>query len=497
MISEVNSIFQAPPKASAMLESLRGVGYSVETALADIVDNSIAAGADNIDINFYWGDTGSYICIADNGCGMADQELFSAMRLGEISPEKPRSSIDLGRFGMGLKTASFSQCRKLTVGSKKNGIVSHYCWDLDLIARRNDGNWYMVKLGTFQEDSRFEDLQGRESGTIVLWEALDKIVTTGFSEKNYLNLIDDVEKHVAMIFHRFIEAGQIKIKINGKIIKPWDPYLVNHPLTWKSPVEKINHGAFFTEVQAFVLPHKDKIGNDLFEKAGGINGWVAHQGFFVYRNQRLLVAGSWLGLGDCKPWVKEEFYRMVRIRLDISSLADGDWQIDIKKSRAKPPVFLKNGLTKIAIDARNRAKKVFAWRGNPELDSSGQNVCPVWLARNLSDGPRYSINAEHPIVKELLNYNDANVSESFCHFLKLVAATVPVQRIWLDTQENKEVSQKQLSSSIDKKELENMMKCILRSMVEKKGYSLEVARNHLEKLEPFNLYPDLIEKINI
>lgn len=97
----------------------------------------------------------------------------------------------------------------------------------------------------------------------------------------------------------------------------------------------------------------------------------------------------------------------------------------------------------------------------------------------------------------MLNYNDANVSESFCHFLKLVAATVPVQRIWLDTQENKEVSQKQLSSSIDKKELENMMKCILRSMVEKKGYSLEVARNHLEKLEPFNLYPDLIEKINI
>ena len=314
----------APPKASAMIEALRGLGYNTATALADIIDNSIAAKATTIKLDFYWNSEASCIRILDDGTGMDDYELDRAMRLGEINPLTERSSGDLGRFGLGLKTASFSQCRKLSVASRKNNAVECLRWDLDVLSNSKDDGWYLLEGIENKSEKFFKDLSALEHGTLVLWQILDRIVTPGFTEQNFLNLIDRCEDHLAMVFHRFLEGlkPQIRILINGMPVKPWNPFLENRSSTWSSPEVTIKTENGIVKVKGYVLPHRDKMDSKEFEYAGGADGWTAQQGFYVYRNKRLLVAGSWLGLGQGRAWTKEESHRLARIRLDIPNSAD-------------------------------------------------------------------------------------------------------------------------------------------------------------------------------
>ena len=142
----------APPRAMAMLESLRGLGYSTGAALADIIDNSISAGAKEVSIDFAWHGSASRITVLDDGRGMDDAELESAMRLGDKNPLDARAAHDLGRFGMGLKTASFSQCRRLTVASVKKGTTSCLRWDLDELAADPDGGWLLMEAELIEPD---------------------------------------------------------------------------------------------------------------------------------------------------------------------------------------------------------------------------------------------------------------------------------------------------------------------------------------------------------
>ncbi len=170
----------APPKASAMIESLRGLGYTTATALADIIDNCITANANKVDITFIWLGTKSIISILDNGNGMTERELDKGMRLGEINPLENREPTDLGRFGLGLKTASFSQCRRLTVASRKNGDMNCLRWDLDFIATSSDDGWYLLEGAHKESENLLTPLNSYDSGSLVLWEILDRIITPGF-----------------------------------------------------------------------------------------------------------------------------------------------------------------------------------------------------------------------------------------------------------------------------------------------------------------------------
>ncbi len=214
----------APPGASAMVESLRGLGYSTATALADIIDNSIAAHASHVDLTFQWKQRDSTVEILDDGDGMDEQQLDAAMRLGARSPLDERASDDLGRFGMGLKTASFSQARRLTVASRKAGITNCLRWDLDMLASGDDGGggWYLLEGPAPSSESRLSELGSRASGTLVLWEVLDRIVTAGFREQDYLDLMDRVERHLAMVFHRFLEGStpRLRLSINARPESP-------------------------------------------------------------------------------------------------------------------------------------------------------------------------------------------------------------------------------------------------------------------------------------
>jgi len=489
----------APPRAIAMLESLRGLGYSTSAALADIIDNSISACATNVDIQFQWRGKSSYIYILDNGSGMSDQELESAMMLGDKNPMDARSPHDLGRFGMGLKTASFSQCKRLTVASKKEGITSCLRWDLDVLTENPDMGWVLIEGPVAGSEDLPEKLQFLDHGTIVIWEVLDRIITESFTVDDFLTLIEEqVERHLAMVFHRLLEGQHPKLRLhlNGKGVEAWDPFLIGHPgKPWTSPVQRHRTSSGVIEVQCHVLPHRDRLTDKEYDNNGGPNGWNSQQGFYVYRNQRLLVAGGWLGLGQPRVWNREEPQRLARIRLDIPNTADADWKIDVKKSVARPPVVLRSWLTSMATDTRERARRVFAFRGSPTNITSGIPVEQAWKVDRTSKGIRYRIDETHPSIAAALDEATPTQKDLIISMLRVIEETVPVQKIWLDTAEQKETPLTSFASSSDEAVL-NVMKTLFKNLIVRKGMNIKDAKSRLSCTDPFQNFPHLIAQLS-
>lgn len=482
----------APPKASAMLEALRGLGYSTPAALADIIDNSISACAGTVRLSFTWKGESSFICIIDDGESMDAGALDRAMRLGDKSPLDARKPHDLGRFGMGLKTASFSQCRRLTVASRKKGSTNCLRWDLDVLARSPDDGWYLLEGPAEGSEESLRLLNDQEQGTLVMWEVLDRIVTPGYTEQDFLDLVDRVEQHIAMVFHRYIEGPhpRLRIIINGRNVTPWNPFLLNHPATWSSPVEPIITDAGQVEVQCHVLPHRDHLERQEYDSAAGPDGWTSQQGFYVYRKERLLVAGSWLGLGQGRSWTKEEAHRLARIRLDIPNTADADWKIDIRKSVARPPVILRARLTRLAEDTRRRARRVFANRGQAVPAGGQESVAQAWRAEHFNGGMRYRIDHLHPAIKPVLD-EAGSLAPQIHAMLRIIEESIPVQRIWLDTTEGREVPRTAFSGDPPSEVLE-VLRVMYKNMIQKKGLAPERAREQLLHTAPFHYYSDLV-----
>lgn len=471
-----------------MVEALRGLGYSAATALADIIDNSISADARKVDLCFAWNGSASFVSVLDDGSGMSEDELDAAMRLGDKSPLDPRSPKDLGRFGLGLKTASFSQCRRLTVASTRNGRLSCLRWDLDVLARSADDGWHLLEGPHPGSEVLLDPLIAAGQGTIVVWEEVDRIVTPAATEQNFLDLVDDVERHLGMVFHRYLASSdEFQITINGRRVKAWDPFLRGHSATWTSPNQPLPGGV---EVQCHVLPHKDRLTDEQEQSAAGPHGWTAQQGFYVYRNRRLLLAASWLGLGQGRSWTKEEAHRLARIRLDIPNSADADWNIDIRKSTARPPVQLRSILTKLAEDTRFRARRVFAHRGKRVSTTPGQEIEQAWRTDHLASGIRYRIDREHPAVKTVLD-DAGDLAGLIMAMLRVVEETVPVQRIWLDTAEAKETPQTNFAGE-PPAEVKQVLRVLYHNMIVKRGETPQRARERLLGTEPFNVYPDLV-----
>jgi len=478
-----------------MIEALRGLGYSTATALADVIDNSIAAGAGCVELKFTWLGEQSCITVLDDGRGMDASELDLAMRLGERNPLEQRPAQDLGRFGLGLKTASFSQCRRLTVASIREGESNCLRWDLDFLAASIDGGWHLLEGPATGSEHLLAPLEMAGKGTIVLWERLDRIVTSGFGEQDFLDLIDTVERHLAMVFHRYLEGGkpELRLYLNGKAVAPWDPFLQGHSATWTSPLVRFKSASGTVEAQCHVLPHKDHLTADQERNAAGPHGWTAQQGFYVYRNRRLLLAGSWLGLGHGRSWTKEEAHRLARIRLDITNLADADWKIDIRKSTASPPVGLRTSLTRIAEDTRARARKVFAHRGVPYSSKGSRSVLQAWRTERSSTGIRYRIDREHPAVAAILENTGKSRTELEA-MLRVIEETVPVQRIWLDTAEARETPRTGFVGA-PSAEVRTILMVLYRNLVLRKGMSPHLAREQLLHTEPFNGHPEFVSAL--
>tara|TARA_B110001469_G_C9648331_1_gene329272 strand:- start:7642 stop:9168 length:1527 start_codon:yes stop_codon:yes gene_type:complete len=494
----------AEPKAEALIESLRSVGYSLQTAIADIIDNSIAADASNVWIQFHWEGTASYVSIVDDGHGMQGDVLMNAMRPGSRSPLEERDPKDLGRFGLGLKTASFSQCRKLSVLSKPSkGQVSEREWDLDYVVSKNE--WRLLKKSTGVASGLAEQLEAMAHGTIVVWQTLDRI--TGESDKNSVTLqtifnkqIDDVREHLGMIFHRFLEGAKPRLKVwlNGtqpqSLVKPWDPFLEGHDCTSRKPGDNVDFGESIVSIRGYILPHKDKLSEDEYKSAAGPNGWNSQQGFYIYRNDRMLVSGGWLKLGRPRAWAKQEHHKLARLCVDIPNKLDSEWSLDVKKSTATPPVRIREKLMNLAESVRNDAKRVFAHRGEygPRGTSNQVELERPWKRTVRAGHTIYKIDRQHVLVKAMLEKLGKQKPELEA-LLRIIEETVPVQQIWLDTADNESehsIPYDGVDEDVVFADLRRLYECLSASNVSRKE-----ALSKLGAMEPFNRYPKLISKL--
>ena len=334
MARQIESI----PEAKLLLMSLRSVGYTEETAIADIIDNSISAEATKIDIQFDW--DRQRILILDNGTGMEEESLIKNMRIGSSDPLLERSPKDLGRFGMGMKTAAFSLGRRLTVISSLNGKICNATWDLDEVPK---SGWNLL-IQSIDAISEFLPLIGAQ-GTIVVIEKLDRLIDETNPQKSksrFYKTIGKVEKHISLTFHRFIEEDGLILKIQGQDVVAWNPFIPDNRATEELPEEICysEDGGYEASIQPYILPHKTKFASqDDFEKAGGPKGWNYQQGFYVYRNKRLIVYGTWF------DYVKKEpAYNLARIKLDITSDSDELWNYQKINSDASS-LYERNGGT--------------------------------------------------------------------------------------------------------------------------------------------------------
>ena len=436
---------EVPPDASSMIESMRAYGYTLATAVADLIDNSVAAGCTTVRLQFEWAGADSWVTILDDGHGMSEPELSNAMKLGSRSPLETREAGDLGRFGLGLKTASLSQCRRLSVVSRApGGVNATRRWDLDFLARPDVQGWKL--LTTLHEASalRVVPLEDLDQGTVVLWERLDRIVGNAAKDDakirgHFLRLVEDVEFHLSMVFHRFLAGSRprLKILVNGNALVPWNPFQEGHHATQQTPEEEITLPCHSEpiRVRGFVLPHKDRLGDEEHAKASGPAGWNAQQGFYLYRNERLIVPGSWLGLGAGRPWTKEEHYKLARIRVDIPNSMDHLWHLDVKKSSAQPPPAVVDRLKGLAQKVRQDARAVFAHRGKYGKRKTKEEYSRPWKATRKGGAVIYRIDRKHPVLGALIRSVPKSSQDKLEAAFVIIEETVPVEQIWLDAAE--------------------------------------------------------------
>jgi hypothetical protein len=480
----------AEPDPASLIESLRAFGYNLPTAIADLVDNSLTAGASRVDICFRWDGASSTVCITDNGAGMSKSRLVEALRPGSLNPLGQRDARDLGRFGLGLKTASFSQCRRLTVRTRtRGGDDTKRTWDLDHVGLSRE--WRLVEYDDPEADALLAGVESFDSGTTVLWQGCDRIVPAGTNpdddraQRRFLELADGVTHHLALVFHRFIDGlPPVKFRINGNVLKSFDPFLQREKSTQLAE-ETLKLHEQAVVVRPFVLPHHTKLTKDVYDRAGGPRGWTQSQGFYVYRNKRLLVDGDWLGLG----LRKEDHYKLARIQVDIPNTLDSEWQIDVRKARATPPLPLRDRLFQIAQLTRTSASNVYRHRG-ARLRNPKQELVFLW-ERKLSHGkPRYELNRAHPAVARVVTGQCCTPRDVAC-LLKLIEETLPVPTITIDVAERPD-EQREPFEHLDTTDLVVLGTELAKSMRES-GATVGETVERLSSLEPFNRLPHVVQ----
>lgn len=478
----------AEPHAAPMSESLRAFGYELPSAIADLIDNSIFAEARNVWVDFEWNGALSTIAVTDDGVGMSEAELVDAMRPGSRNPLESRDPKDLGRYGLGLKTASFSQCRRLVVRSKTSpSATATRCWDLDFVARKD--RWLLLREAGKRSEPRFGRLAKLPHGTTVLWEEMDRLVKDRDVDDDghkrlFHGRIEAVEHHLAMVFHRFMEGRRrLTIFINSSPIVPWDPFLKTEKATQQIADERISVFQRQVSVIPFVLPHISKLTPEAHQQAAGTRGWNLHQGFYVYRNQRLLVPGDWLGL----PFAKEEHFKLARIQLDIPNSMDHEWEIDVTKSKARPPDALRQELRYIADATRRRASEVYRHRGKVMARKSAQEYLFVWQQLTRRGKYFYRVNREHPLIAAALGADRKSVEP----LLRLIEETVPVPLLAITNSEQPDKHSSPFEGA-PSREILPLLRLVYQAMRDSK-VPHATALERLRVMEPFDRFPELVE----
>ncbi len=355
------------PNATRTFSALRNLGYDLNSSVADVVDNAVTDRVKGklIRITFNLTNEGKVVCrIQDDGSGMTEKQLEEAMRLGA---DASYEEADLGKFGMGMKTASLSHCNKLTVLSKKKGSGTTGCsWDM---AHVKKAGWTLFKLSSAESEEilKKEKISLGENGTVVLWDELFimdrelKSLSSDAFRENYISRkLADLKLHLRMVYHRFLDGSlgknnTIKILVNNEALIPWDPFAIHEPATREVSLRKelsslkIENYKEPILIKAYILPSKEKFSSEAaWKEAKGLNSWNDSQGYYIYRANRIIRFGGW---NNTKA--KDEHDKLARVSLDIDPSLDELFRITVNKTRVLFPqelfVHLKNKINPVVV----------------------------------------------------------------------------------------------------------------------------------------------------
>lgn len=451
------------PNLRNFVKSLRDIGYTFEIAVADIIDNSISANAQQIEI-FSVAEPDIIFALLDDGTGMSATELVEAMRLATKDPQDTRSKNDLGRFGLGLKTASFSQCKKLTAISKKDNQVSARQWDLDLIAEKDE--WFLLtpEYDFLKSLPLFDKLCLQKQGTLIVWQEIDTL-----NKSNFTDSISKLRDHLSLVFHRFLEGVErfkkVAITVNNNSIEPFNPFNINHPATQQLATEKIILHDSTILLQPFILPHHSRLSQKEYERYATEEGYTKSQGFYLYRANRLLIYGTWWGMHKAI-----DAHKLVRVKIDIPNDQDVHWGIDIKKSTANPCTQLKSDLRRIIGQITERGSRPYTGRGKRIKDKT---TTRFWELIADHDELRFVLNEKHPLYEKIREELSHDTLELLDLYLKGVQAYLPLEAIQAHMQQDPHkltqesiltreevgsLAEKLKSSGMDKDYIERLLK---------------------------------------
>lgn len=414
------------PPEPQLMESMRAVGYTLEAAIADLIDNSITAEASNVEVHFAT-EPRDYVVVLDDGRGMTADEARQGMRLAGTSPAAERSPHDLGRFGLGLKTASLSQCRDLVLVSKKANDTCAFQWNLDHLERTR--SWSLIRLdpAEIKELPHADQLDKLASGTLILWRDLDRFRAQAGDGSGPLDAaMTSVKEHLALVFHRFLagEHGRdFSITINHNPLEEIDPFLIAHRSTLKGPPEPFTVEGQTIDVQAFTLPLLNKLSTADRQRAMVPGRLRESQGFYIYRAMRLVIWGTWFRILP-----KDDLAKLARVRVDVPNTLDHLWALDIKKSAALPPPEVKMRLKRVADRIIKPSRSVYLYRGRPE--PSHDALTRTWQLVHDRESFRYTVNRDHPMIAALGADMEPQKQRQMGDLLTLLESTYPAEDLF-------------------------------------------------------------------
>jgi hypothetical protein len=481
-----------PPTPVALMESLRDIGYTIESAIADVVDNSVSAKARHVWIRHAWNSGRPWLAVIDDGTGMDKRNLIAAMRFG-TNPKTARASDDLGRFGLGLKTASLSQCRRLTVLSKRDGATFSCEWDLDQLATAGAEDWRLKvsDYSTLQHDTILGDLfdgylSQISTGTIVLWRRFDRIEdhdSNKAGERAFNAMTSSTERHLSAVYHQYLKPprgfSKVEMSVNEATIEARDPFNLASPATQELQRQELLVSGTSVLVQPYVLPHQNKISRDEYERHAGEGGYLQNQGFYVYRNRRLIVSGTWFRLLK-----KEELTKLLRVRVEIPNTLDHLWRIDVRKSSASPPSAVREELRQFVGRIRNAGRTVYRQRGRRLVET---RKTPVWGRVAAKGQISYEINREHPLVRDLLDTLPAEKARHASMLLSTIEGSFPSDLFFSDMANDLE---KVNMDTIGKTQLAELLDFVLGLSGSESEMLVE-----LRKTDPFVGNPETTEEL--
>ncbi len=469
------NLIKNPPNAFNLMSTAKSFGnYDLSLSLADIIDNSISAKASEIKIEVDL--AGDQIRISDDGIGMLGSELNDAMQMASRDPNDTLGDGELGRFGLGMKTASFAQANKLSVFSKKFEKYAGASWDLEAIQ-----DWQMTTFDESEVKEICPDLLKKKQGTVVIWERLDRLTNQGeMSEDQFYGIIEEAVEELGLIYHRFLlgfdGARKVKLELNGERVEGFDPFLRDEPATQKLPQESIEYKSELLKMTPYILPHYSKVkgGVQRYKRLEGREGFIKNSGFYVFRENRLIIRGTWF-----KITRHSDLNKLARISIDFPSSLDSAWKITVDKSDVQIPSILKTRLSNLVSNKiADKSVRVFKKR-TAKIDSD--SMTSVWM-KNVSDGiHNFTINKDHPLISRFYDRLTPEEGASITSVLDLIEKTLPLKDLGSLVASNPDTI---ISGYTD---FESLYAAALEFLeyLDGKGFSLKEQENLLGKTQPF------------